>query len=396
MIRLKLFYTEKDYMNSVLCEAPIHRYSDKDFYRLVQGYAGEEKTGPPFRDADSVKFIREIDKAEFVKDDWYSVVTPFGRTNMTALCGGTQYALTVIANSRRGIYTQFKGYGDDIWSRLASLSMDVLIYCCVNIYSEDWHYLPFEDETRKRVVIENYRYKDEEVEAYLGNGFSKSVIDGKLYVSRFFEEFRLDWSKNLGIFIQGAEYLLERDGQLYKHLPTITNIEEFAKTMDERQAGMFNEYLGEPGIWEPDLDGFMREKAFLESLSVHNYMLKVPKEPIVKYPIYFIIRRRKGTCECTISKKTSCKNPSFSSLLLEDFVRLSDCEKAEFEKLAIVFDIEFFGDANKVFKWAILAFKLYDNVVEIYDGIHVAKEFVDFVKPSYEANSLTAVKGVYD
>ena len=26
-----------------------------------------------------------------------------------------QYALTVIANSRRGIYTQFKGYGDDIW-----------------------------------------------------------------------------------------------------------------------------------------------------------------------------------------------------------------------------------------------------------------------------------------
>lgn len=163
---------------------PICEYDRKSFYHLVQGYPGEEKTGPPFRDDDSVKFIREIDHAHFVENDWYSVVTPFGRTNMTALCGGTQYALTVIANSRQGFYTPFKGYEADIWSRLASLSMDVLICFCLNIYSENHYYLPFDPDTRKKVVIENYRYNGKEVEAYLTNRLSWTGGE-KLYVDGF-------------------------------------------------------------------------------------------------------------------------------------------------------------------------------------------------------------------
>ena len=391
MIRIKLFYTRQDYLKALSeRDIPICEYNNKSFYYLVQGCPGEEKSGPPFRDADSVRFIREIDHARFVEDDWYSVVTPLGRTDMTALCGGTQYALTVIANSRRGIYTSFKGYEDDIWSRLASLSVDVLIYFCLNIYSEDHRYLPFKPETRKKVVVENYRYNGEEIEVRLTDR-SISADDEELHVDGFFDEFRLDWRNNLGIFIKGAEALLERS-RLYKHPPTVTSVKEFAETLGERYARMFYEYLDEIPIWEDDVDFYAREKAFLEGLSIHNYMLHVPTESISKYPSCFIIKKRKGSLDCTISREVGYKYPTFSSMLMEKFVRLSDNEREEFEKLVVVFDTELFDDAEKVFETAIWAFKSHDHIMELYDGLHIVKEFVDFVKSSYEAGLLTVAE----
>lgn len=55
-------------------------YEKRDFYRLLEGDALADEKFPPFRDAESMRLIREIDKAEFVENDWYSMVTPYGRT----------------------------------------------------------------------------------------------------------------------------------------------------------------------------------------------------------------------------------------------------------------------------------------------------------------------------
>lgn len=73
-------------------------------------------------------------------------------------------------------------------------------------------------------------------------------------------------------------------------------------------------------------------------------------------------------------------------------MRLPDNEREEFEKLVVVFDMELFDDAEKVFETTLWAFKSYDNIVELYDGLHIVKEFVDFVKPSYEAGLLTVAE----
>lgn len=101
-------------------------YSRETFVRDVLGSV-DGPSVPPFRDPESLLFIREVDHGHLVDGDWYSYVSPFGRTCMSSLCGGTQYALTVIYNSRKGIYTAFAGYGDDIWQRLQSLDMDILV-----------------------------------------------------------------------------------------------------------------------------------------------------------------------------------------------------------------------------------------------------------------------------
>lgn len=86
MIRVKFVYDEKQYWD-LMAERRIVMYDKENFYWLVQGDTATEKKEPPFRDDDSVRFIREVDHAEFVEGDWYSIVTPYNRTDMTALCG---------------------------------------------------------------------------------------------------------------------------------------------------------------------------------------------------------------------------------------------------------------------------------------------------------------------
>ncbi len=121
MIRVKLV---EDYASQrdVCC------YDRGTFVRDVLGNHDEPRV-PPFRNPESLLFIREVDDGHLVDGDWYSYVSPFGRTCMSSLCGGTRYALTVIYNSRKGIYTAFAGYGEDIWQRLKSLDMDILVAC---------------------------------------------------------------------------------------------------------------------------------------------------------------------------------------------------------------------------------------------------------------------------
>ena len=101
---------------------------------------------------------------------------------------------------------------------------------------------------------------------------------------------------------------------------------------------------------------------------------------------------REGRHDRTITREVGYKYPTFSSMLMEKFVRLSDNEREEFEKLVVVFDTELFDDAEKVFETAIWAFKSHDHIMELYDGLHIVKEFVDFVKSSYEAGLLTVAE----
>lgn len=89
------------------------RYNADMMIRDILG-TFEEPRVPPFRDPESLLFIHEIDRGRLVKGDWYSYVSPFGRTCMSSLSGGTQYALTLIYNSRRNIYTTYELYEEDI------------------------------------------------------------------------------------------------------------------------------------------------------------------------------------------------------------------------------------------------------------------------------------------
>ena len=382
MIRVKFVYDEKQYWD-LMAERRIVMYDKESFYWLVQGDTATEKKEPPFRDDDSVRFIREVDHAEFVEGDWYSIVTPYNRTDMTALCGGTRYALTVIDNSRYGRYTSYDGYGKDIWSRLADLSLDVLIYIKTSELSALWPCLGFAREIEEKVVIENYRYQGEEREAYLHKDYQRGtyIQDGRLYVKNEFQEFLFRLDRDFALLIEEAEYLLKRAGRMYRCPPLVMSVEEFAETLDDQCKDYLCSYLDGRDSWADDYDEMNR---FLKNLTVHNYLHYIPEDTLSKYPIYFVMKKNRHTGECTITKEYGWKWPHIACILAEEFVRLSEDEKQDFIKMTVVIDSELFWHGAKEFEHALWAFKLYDNTAELYDRPVIYREFLDFIKQPFE------------
>lgn len=382
MIRIRFVYDNQELLKMPK-DSKLLPYNKEDFYHLVQGYTWEEDKKPPCRDEDSVRFIREIDRAEFVEGDWYSVVTPFNRTDMTALCGGTKYALTVINNSRSGFYTSYVGYEKDIWGRLADLSIDVLIYICTSDLNSCYCELPFPLEIEEKIVIENYRHNGEETEAYLRSHSDqkRGMIDGKLYIENYFPEFCFDLYRDFGMLIKKAGNLLKWEKKLLKRPPFVMSVKEFAETLEERYREYLCSYLDGTDSWVSNYEDVNR---FLKNLVIHNYLYYVPGATITKYPICIVIRKNRHTGECTIKQECGYKHPDIACILVEDFLRLSDEELPDYEKMTVVIDSELFWRGAEELDQAIWAFKLYDNVAELYDGRMIYKVFLDFVKQPFE------------
>lgn len=383
MIRIKFLYSTEDYVHTydekIICE-----YDRNSFIRIVNGFPSERDKKPPFRDEDSMRFIREIDRAEFVENDWYSVVTPFNRTCMTALCGGTQYALTVIHNSRRGIYTSVENYNEDIWGRLANLSIDVLVYVKVYKMCDYFASLDIPYSSNISIMIENYRYEGKEMEAYISKdvGYKGRIIkDGKLYVADCFEDFCFSWHRNFDQLIKEAESLLK--AQRYKHSPIVSNIKDFVSTLNLDNARDFFESMYIDDKWLEFL------KDWLEPIEFHNYMEYIPDESLNKYPMYFAMKKNKNTQECVAKQCFGVKYPTFSEAMMSDFMWLPEEETADYELLIIVLDSELFLNGADEMKSALWAFKNYDNVMEMYDGDGIYDIFLDFIKQPFENGLVT-------
>ena len=105
----------------------VRLYNENIFYSLLNGDACKKEKFAPFRDEESLRVITELDKATLVDGEWYAMVTPFGKTCLSALSSGAKYALTVIENSKHGIYTEFSVVGDNVWKLLSELDIDILI-----------------------------------------------------------------------------------------------------------------------------------------------------------------------------------------------------------------------------------------------------------------------------
>lgn len=137
-------------------------YSEDVFLTWPLGGFHEDRTEPPFRDPESLLFIEEVDNSHLVDGDWYSYVSPFGRTCMSSFAGGTKYALTLIFNSRKGSYTSYENYDVDIWQRLQKLDMDILVAYDPNC--RDWGFAAMPSELRgcivERVCIGGTVYKE--------------------------------------------------------------------------------------------------------------------------------------------------------------------------------------------------------------------------------------------
>ncbi len=393
MIRVRLFYSGEE-LSKARETYQLFYYGREDFYRLVEGNRYSSEKVPPCRDAESVRLIRQIDHAEFVEDDWYSIVTPFGRTNITALSESTKYGLTVMERSRMGFYTSFKESCKDVWERLADLPFDVLIGFHTAEFDFSFPSLPFPAEILGKVIVENYRHDGEECEAYLYEDTSKApaVMDGKLYIPNHFKEFPFNLKNNMAALVREAEkktLLLEK---IYPRIPLVTSLEEFAGTV----GNPFTDYMFGERLQEA-VDDTGAVRAYFKRLTMHNYMEHIPDHaPPAIQPVYLIAQKNRHTGDCIISRD-SCRRDSmffgFSAMFLSDnVIEPDDKVRKDFVKLVIVTDSDRFWDDRSCasdFGHILWAFKLYEDIVELYDGCRVYSEFLNIVRQPYEEGRLT-------
>lgn len=403
MIKVRFYDFRK---NSDFDKQKICFYDEKTFYRIVEGNICSKEKRKPFRDEDSLRFIHEIDRAEFVDgDDWYSIVTPYGRTNITALCGGTRYALTLIDNSKRGLYTdisRFGGYGEDIFSRLADCSIDILIAYDFSKVNRHYPELP----VRADYMIENFPYEGTEIGVYVRQKSLEDLHleeDGKYYVGYCMRELEYKWYEDVGGLIVAAEKLIQEAGKRYHYPPKELSLDAFSDTLERGYSNAFREmeYLHEKQcldrlelpeeIYQAELEKLQqtedyKEYAFMsEKCRIRCYLSKVPEEPPVKYPINLLITKEKGG-KSVMQEVCSVKYPTYSeTIMYNNIVKLKPRKD---EVFGLVLGTETFAEGAETMKYALWGFRNYGFTIELFDGVRVLEEFLKAVKEPYERGNL--------
>lgn len=353
MLRVKSMKEEAFYKNS-----RIDNRNKTTFYALLGGCMNPEE--PPFRDKESLKIIEEIDKGKLVGDDWYSYRSPLGRTCMCHLSGGAQYALTCIANSRRGIYTAYKNCGKDIWERLGDLDMDILIAYNIWDYEFGVPELPYEFPP---CIIENYLLEGKETEVlYDGRKSGEEIwLDeyGRFHVTwTAFDQYCYNWKENLPNILQSLRNRMKKE-LLWNPVPTEVSAKEFHELEDDWPC-------------QEEEDGLPRK--------ILLAMTECCARSSDKYPRILYIRHYH---EGIYSFEEHCpvKYPNFEEII-DDVVKLYDSQREE--AFAAVFDVGGFHKPEHFQRDIIWEF--HDNGRELtcYSGELGLKKLVEFWEISME------------
>ena len=192
-------------------------YKEEMFYRLLEDDL-------PFRDEESVRLIHEIDQARFVEGDSYSMITPFGRTCLSALCGGTKYGLTALDAARKGKYISWKSVGSNVWKLLADLTTDIKIAANKNDYREWTFQLAIIcGEVDAQIIIENFEFEGTIYDAILDEKIQRpELYSDTLHICSMSLEKKCmyKWEENINEIIEKYEkekespYIYRREQEL--------------------------------------------------------------------------------------------------------------------------------------------------------------------------------------
>lgn len=397
MIKIRL--VKKEELHSIrINDCRIVQYETEDFFRILNGNTWDEEKFPPFRDEYSQRLIKEVDNAEFVADDWYSIVTPHGRTCLSALCSGTKYGLTVIHYSLCGMYTTFKYIGENVWEILNQLPIDILIALPVE---EIHNYLLFPAEMLP-LEIENYPYEDRVVRCILHNKDEKEYFkEGVLYKegSWFDIEMQYSWLQDLN----GVLNYLDSDKY---NKPSTTLIElkkehtytEFSDLLNSYTMGIMDfsytfkyDWLNkcvEEEWYEQELEKSMQTeeykeyKYFIDNVKIVNHLQYKPKDANCKYCPYLIIERNEDN-SYRIRQEVSVKYPNFE----EAFNDIKELVTGSAKKVILALDFE--GDLKQVenIEYVYFGMVITENQIELFDKNEALIEFREFLREAINSGN---------
>lgn len=333
----------------------------------------------PFRDEASLKFIREIDRGELVEGDWYSYVSPFGRTCMSSLCGGTKYALTCINNSRSGVYTLYENYERDIWGRLEKLDEKILIAFnpCKDSYG-----VPTIPYNIHHCVVENCLFEGVERECIADSDsklMAPEFVDGKLRMSYFLgKEYRWDWTEHLKEIFEVFRKELPTQSLVFDVAPTEVTELKYLTTQREVE------------IWDDDYNVIQtpedigREKIF-------NHMAECVCEGYDKYPRELYVKKfPDGHYE--IEALCPCKYPTFLESLHDIVEHWSDDYE---EAWVVVIDVGCFFELSDFKQEKLWYFRDDGKTLDLYAGALGMQKFLVFMGDAVETGRVVGVKEKY-
>ncbi len=355
-------------------------YSENSFFRLLNGDALAEEKFPPFRDEESLRIIEEVDHATLVEEEWYAMVTPFGKTCLSALSGGSKYALTVIYNSRNGVYTEYFHAGENVWKILGELPMDILIA----VPQSEVLYL----DTRpiyQDYILENYIYEGKEMPAYVHNtiGLEPYIEDGCIHTSMWDWSMQYSWKKD----IPNVLAFIERQG---------TPRERLVEDTKEYGVNEWLERIGRLPEFEEDEDGLYDETEYniekrldAEEIRIVNHMSHVPEMDIARRQPYMIVKRCLDDSYKLLGGMT-IKLPEYEEVL-EDVIPYAK-EDGESFILLVGMD-EVILEVNAL-KYAYLGFRTTKGKIELFDQNDALWEFGKLLKEAYESGNYIIDDGV--
>lgn len=390
MIHIKLF-SEKEWLKAMgVPEKPDQKPADVEWFEgLLECCLEEAAERPPFRDKESVEFLREGGITFVSDEDWYSIYYEEGsswktRDSISSIPKWIKFSLVAIYYSRQGRYTWMNGTcvpDEWAWSRLSSLPFDILfavktddIRSIMPILGTFIRFSPFQ--------IVNYPYRKQSIEVTVKEvgenspDFCTKVSDshednpcygllvgkdGKYYSNRLSVEyaFLYYWKNDIEGILQHIEKNYPERPRLLK-VYGLYNADTLSQVLDD--------YVG----------------SVEEDFQFISHMVFVPKDVTFrKLPMMMVDINYDGTY--WIHGSLTVKYPEFAECI-SDVVEERSPDK---ERVILVVNVEEMLSSARDVDQAVYGFRLLQDSLEIFDSYEAVQLFGKALKEAYTSGSCT-------
>ena len=420
MIKIRLFTEEEELATQTYYEnkrvfAILHELYFEDNWCVTQLKEGEM----PFRDAESIKLLKESYGITFADDnDWFSVICDGERMPIMLLNESIKFALTAIHYSRTGVYTWYTSCNKEMWKILSDMSMDILVAVRMkDIYWESSLSLGVD------YIIQEYPAFGKRIEVNVvqkmnkGEGFYTKVAedrdnteddlylgqDGKYYLNDTIADFalRYQWFWD----IKGVSEVLSGEGYLWrKYRPYAVDVTQEYSYVDfwnkfcTKEWRECDEYLDSlEHLKVMHKTGFLTERDYTEKLEelnnseaykehlhlvndvkVISHMVREPKDIIARRAIRMCVDKNKDGTYSAYNEWTY-KYPELNDILDElDY-------KKDIEQFRLIIDMNEVLSERHDMQYAVYGFKVSLNTIEVFDKYEAMLMFGEILKEAYDS-----------
>ena len=337
-----------------------------------------------FDDEASIQLLTYLHGEEAVTERWYSRVTPDGKPCLSAISQEAKYGLTVIENSRKGVYTEIEEDFTEfevesrmegsvsvdsglplVWNAFAALDMDILLVYRKKDFSFGWD-IPVEND----FLLENYPGENGPMEVWVKGAFVEKgeTHNGLPCVHNYFYAQRYDWRKETDDLLEVLNVLNRGRRPLAKGL---FSLQEFYTMIGEDWT-----------CSDADDDDWVENER--TAIQIVNHMSCMPDETEARRVRYLLIEKRADGAY-RLRGENSVKYPEYWEML-EEAERFA---VPNGEVLVLPVDVNEVVSCARDLEKAVCAFRVSDGVVELFDKAEGLREFAALLQEALNSGKCT-------